>query len=65
MQLVEALKSKNKCMTYELSSEFREKLEKADMAARPVAAMKQHVTETATTFGAWGSQNHHQFIQQE
>jgi len=42
-------------MTYELSSTFREKLEKADMAARPVAAMKQHVTETVTTFGAWGS----------
>ena len=40
MQLVEALKSKTKCMTHELSSEFREKLEKADMAARPVAAMK-------------------------
>jgi len=52
-------------MTYELSSEFREKLEKADMAARPVAAMKQHDTETATAFGAWGSQNPHQFIQQE
>jgi len=52
-------------MTYELSSEFREKLEKAGMAARPVVAMKQHVAETATTFSAWGSQNPHQFIQQE
>lgn len=49
-QLVEALKSKTKRMTYELSSEFQEKLEKADMAARLVAAMTQHVTETATTF---------------
>jgi hypothetical protein len=39
-------------MIYELSSEFQEKLEKADMAARPVAAMKQRITETATTFGA-------------
>jgi hypothetical protein len=35
------------------------------MVARPVAAMKQHVTEIATTFGVWGFQNHHQFIQQE
>jgi len=65
LQSVVALKSKTKCMTYELSSDFQVKLEKADMAARPVAAMKQHITETATTFGAWGSQNPHQLIQQE
>ena len=41
LQLVEVLKSKTKCTTYELSSEMQEKLEKADMAARPVAARKQ------------------------
>lgn len=49
-QLMEALKSKTKRMTYELSSEFQVKLEKADMGARLVAAMTQHVTETAMTF---------------
>lgn len=65
LQLVEALKSKTKCMTSFLSSEFQEKLEKADTAARPVVAMQQHVLETATTVGVWGSQNPHQFIQQE
>jgi hypothetical protein len=52
-------------MIYELSSEFEEKLQKADVVARPVAAMKQHVNETATTFGVWGFQNHNQLIQQE
>jgi hypothetical protein len=41
-------------MTSFLSSEFQEKLEKADTAARPVVAMQQHVLETATTVGVWG-----------
>jgi hypothetical protein len=44
LQLVEALKPKNKRVPYELSSEFQEKLDKADVPARPVAVMKPHLT---------------------
>lgn len=66
LQVVEALKPKNKRMPYKSSYEFQEKLEKVDVPARPFA-----VTKPATSHlnrydvRVWGSRSPHQFIQQE